>query len=74
MVGEAVTPTQPPQRPPQCELCGDVIGVYEPAVVLEEWGPRLTSTASEPALATMTGGRFHADCFAAVSGNGDGPV
>jgi hypothetical protein len=36
--------------PVRCETCGDVIGVYEPIVLLEPPGRRETSLAAEPEL------------------------
>src|SRR5665647_2569078 len=34
----------------RCEWCGDVIGVYEPLVVVAHRGSRTTSIAAEPHL------------------------
>ena len=48
---------------PVCAHCGDVIGVYEPMVVV---GPQVlveTSLAAEPALADTAGQPYHAACF-----------
>jgi hypothetical protein len=65
------TPLPPRCPPPRCPLCGDVIGVYEPMVLVNEHGPRETSGAAEPTLGDAPGARFHRDCFAAWSGEAD---
>jgi hypothetical protein len=48
-----------------CPVCRDRIGVYEPAVVLEDSGARLTSLASEPRLRASGVMLLHARCAAA---------
>lgn len=47
-----------------CTRCGDIIGVYERAIVVEEGDPRETSKLSEPDFADATGELYHADCWA----------
>jgi hypothetical protein len=50
--------------PLECRRCGEVIGVYEPMVVLSEGDQGVTSVAalqSEPSAAEAC---FHLDCFA----------
>jgi hypothetical protein len=48
---------------PTCLYCGDVIGVYEPIVVVEHEGERETSLAREPELARRSGVLLvHARC------------
>ena len=37
-------------RLPCCQTCGDVVGVYEPIVLMEPTGRRETSIAAEPGL------------------------
>ncbi len=49
-----------------CAHCGDVIGIYEPLVVIEPDGPRQTSRAAEPELASPLGTHFHRDCYEIV--------
>ena len=53
------------QRDPTCLVCGDRIGVYEPAIVFERdesW--RCTSLAREPMLWHDAEARFaHLDCL-----------
>ena len=44
-----------------CLMCRGRIGVYEPLVVLDEDGPRVTSRAAEPWL--TDGPLFHQDCY-----------
>jgi len=47
-----------------CDRCGDIIGIYEPTVVVDG-EPRETSRAAEPDLAARPGERYHRACFAA---------
>lgn len=51
------------EPPIVCERCGDVIGIYEPTIVVDG-EPRETSRAAEPELARLPGERYHRDCFA----------
>jgi hypothetical protein len=46
----------------RCRQCGDVIGVYEPLVVIEPHGPRVTSLAAEPGQFPVGAACFHAAC------------
>jgi len=46
-----------------CDRCGDVIGIYEPTVVVDG-EPRETSRAAEPDLAERPGERYHRACYA----------
>jgi hypothetical protein len=48
----------------RCHHCGDVIGVYEPLVLLGSEGGRETSVAAEPQLAMTDEPVFHRDCHA----------
>lgn len=66
--------TEPPEsrrldgdmtEPLYCQLCGEVIGVYEPLVVSESSYARVTSRAAEPAL-PATGSYCHHSCIGAV--------
>lgn len=45
-----------------CRICGDRIGVYEPMVVVDPAGSRLTSRVREPELDEATAPLFHARC------------
>lgn len=45
-----------------CEACGDVIGVYEPLVMLTVEDERATSRAAEPELHASDGAYFHRGC------------
>ena len=51
-------------EPMRCRRCGDVIGYYEPLVVLEQGQARTTSAAAEPQLSEVQGKRFHPACYA----------
>ncbi len=42
-----------------CDHCDEVIGVYEPMVVVTEAGARETSTAAEPSLGLERAERYH---------------
>ena len=43
-------------------MCGEIIGVYEPAIVFDHDLPRTTSLAREPDLGRGQGLIVHADC------------
>lgn len=47
-----------------CERCGDVIGVYEPLVIVTSTLARTTSRAAEPDLPSAFGDHYHGDCYA----------
>lgn len=47
----------------RCHLCGEVIGVYEPAIRLVEGNAYETSRASEPDIASQAEGIYHRACF-----------
>jgi hypothetical protein len=49
---------------PRCQHCDDVIGVYEPMVVLHNGAARDTSRAAEQDHAPLNGELFHAACYA----------
>jgi len=51
-----------------CASCGDVIGIYEPLIVVEEHGPRQTSRAAEPALPGSPDKHYHRACYPPVAG------
>ena len=46
-----------------CAHCGDVIGIYEPLIVVEEHGARQTSRAAEPELRGLPGHHYHRACY-----------
>ena len=52
-----------PAAPPPCTRCGEVIGVYEPAVIVLDDGPRMTSRAAEPAAFDHARERYHRACY-----------
>jgi hypothetical protein len=60
-------PTMPdhPTAPHRCRRCGDVIGVYEPLVLVEGSAARETAAAAEPGLRALPGARYHRACFRA---------
>jgi hypothetical protein len=53
---------------PRCALCSDVIGLYEPLVVVDAGGTRQSSLAAEPHLAHAHDQRhvYHDACHAAA--------
>jgi hypothetical protein len=54
--------TRAHREPLICERCDDVIGTYEPTVVVAGSEVRLTSRAAEPALVAGSG-LFHLPCY-----------
>ena len=46
-----------------CDHCAEVIGVYEPVVVVTESEARETSRAAEPTVASKRGERYHRACY-----------
>lgn len=53
-----------PRNTLRCAICGDVIGTYEPATIVEDGRARTTSAAAETNLGRHAGELFHAACFA----------
>ncbi|MBV9197559.1 MAG: hypothetical protein JO168_25785 [Solirubrobacterales bacterium] len=47
----------------RCNHCADVIGVYEPLVVVVGGEPRETSRAAEPAVRFEPGEHYHRECY-----------
>jgi hypothetical protein len=50
--------------PMKCSGCGDVIGYYEPLVLLVQGEARTTSAAAEPQVGGAPGEHFHRTCYA----------
>lgn len=51
----------------RCGHCGDVIGIYEPLVLVENGRARQTSCAAEPQLlAHEAGTHYHRACYAPI--------
>jgi hypothetical protein len=48
----------------RCGHCGEVIGVYEPLVVLTEREARESSLAAEPQLHNSNAAHYHTACYA----------
>jgi hypothetical protein len=46
----------------RCGQCGDVIGIYEPLVLVCEGRARTTSVGAEPQVGEEPGERFHRAC------------
>ena len=52
----------------RCRHCGDVIGVYEPMIVLCNGHARRTSRAAEPDVGEELGEYYHHACYVRVHG------
>ena len=50
----------------RCTQCSDVIGVYEPVVVVDHRGGHYTSLAAEPLSARTGEAQYHAACCEAI--------
>ncbi len=46
----------------RCDHCTDVIGVYEPVVIIVGDEARETSQAAEPTVDSLPGERYHRAC------------
>jgi len=52
------------QRPqPWCSHCGDIIGVYEPLIMVAEFGQHETSVTAEPDLFPTNDDCYHRNCY-----------
>jgi hypothetical protein len=49
----------------RCSRCGDVIGIYEPIIVVEAHEHRQTSAAAEPQVSRHRGEHYHRACYRA---------
>jgi hypothetical protein len=58
------------EQPLKCQVCGDVIGAYEPLLMLTKWSVRETSLAAEPRIHETPGDHYHRACYL---GAGDVP-
>jgi hypothetical protein len=56
----------------RCRHCDDVIGVYEPMVVLTDGQPRNTSRAAEQDHGPSVGECYHHACYT-LAHNGEHP-
>jgi hypothetical protein len=54
--------TSPGRALVRCQTCGDVIGVYEPIVLVEPSGRRETSLAADPELCDSGAVCHHRAC------------
>jgi hypothetical protein len=52
----------------RCRDCEDIIGAYEPMVVVTHHGPQETSLAADPALYETEHPCFHRACYVATHG------
>ncbi len=56
--------------PPRCELCGEVIGVYEPLINVHTDGVHKSSRAADPGLSVgASGSLYHAACYERAPGD-----
>lgn len=56
------------RRTPRCRHCEEVIGVYEPLVVLADGRVRRTSRAAERDVGELVGEFYHDACYAQTHG------
>jgi hypothetical protein len=49
--------------PLRCQMCGVLIGAYEPLKVRADGVVRTSSVASDPGLSPMVGEHYHQDCY-----------
>ncbi len=49
---------------PRCELCGEVIGVYEPLIAIRDGQARETARSAEPEVADSASSCYHRTCYA----------
>lgn len=47
----------------RCQHCDDVIGVYEPLIVVASGEVRETSRAADPELDAEAGEHYHRSCY-----------
>jgi hypothetical protein len=47
----------------RCQTCGEVIGFYEPMIVLTDNGAHETSRAAHPSLQSSDGEHYHGSCY-----------
>jgi hypothetical protein len=69
-------PRFPSAMPPRCQRCGDVLGVYEPLILISDDFPRVTSRAAEPHLFPTIEPGYHKTCYeleVPTGGLGAGP-
>jgi hypothetical protein len=59
------------EDPPRCAACGDVIGVYEPVVVVRSHAGTVESPEAEPAPPGGAEVRYHMTCWSATSRVGE---
>jgi hypothetical protein len=52
----------------RCQHCDDVIGVYEPMIVLSDGQPRNTSRAAEQDDGPPVGACYHHACYTPMHG------
>jgi hypothetical protein len=66
---EQVQPEHFTTTPPRCELCGEVIGVYKPLIIVRGSGERESSRAADPGLTSGASELlYHAACYEPSSG------
>lgn len=53
----------------RCEACGEVIGVYEPCVVIDAAGERATSRLAERVAGERDGCAYHTACHEQAGGS-----
>jgi hypothetical protein len=63
---QPLSPSEKPNPTPEklhCVHCGDVIGAYEPMILVEDGKPRKTSTSAEQDRDPHAGDYYHTACY-----------
>jgi hypothetical protein len=66
-------PRFPSEMPPRCQYCGDVLGVYEPVILIHNGLPHVTSRAAQAHLFPTTDPGYHKACYE-LDVQGGGPT
>jgi hypothetical protein len=56
-------PGSSPASLPRCRLCGEVVGMYEPYVLVGEAGAHVSSRVAEPLGPSWQGTLHHLACY-----------
>jgi hypothetical protein len=51
----------------RCARCGEIIGIYEPTIVLAGEEIRETARAADDRLPVKGAAHYHRDCYAAIT-------
>jgi hypothetical protein len=51
------------ERPLRCQVCADLIGIFEPLIVRDSGRVWHTSVAADPGVSPMIGEHYHQACY-----------